>query len=134
MPYAEQSIKYWSALWDNPVYHNINAYWIMTVEKELECVVQQGNINITNQDISIRLTKMPNCKTRDPDELLRFWLKICTSLNQALIDDRIQTRYVPNWMVESRACTERCKKWECCLQLQTNSLLESPLEITDSYY
>ena len=48
MPYAEQSIKYWSTLWDNPVYHNISAYWIMTVQKELECVVQQGNINITN--------------------------------------------------------------------------------------
>ena len=29
---------------------------------------------------------------------------------------------------------ERCKEGECCWQLQVNSLLESPLEITDWYY
>ena len=116
MPHGEQSIKYWSALWENPVYHDINAYWVMTVEKELACDVQQGNISITSQDVFIRLTKIPNCKVSDPDELFGFSLKKFTSLNEAMIDDCIQVRDIPNWMVESRSCTERCMKWECCLQ------------------
>ena len=46
-------------MWDNPVDHNRNAKWILTVEKELENVTQ-GNINITKEDVSIHLQKMPN--------------------------------------------------------------------------
>ena len=30
----------------------------MTVEKELECVTQQGNINITKEDVFIHLRKI----------------------------------------------------------------------------
>ena len=44
MPDAEESIKFWSELWGNLVGHDGNAEWITTVEKELECVIQQGNI------------------------------------------------------------------------------------------
>ena len=55
MPDAEESIKFWSKLWDNPVDHNRNSEWIMTVEKEFESVTQQGNINITKEDLSIHL-------------------------------------------------------------------------------
>ena len=47
MPDAEKSIKFWRELWDNPVDHDRNAEWIMTVEKELEFVTLQDNINIT---------------------------------------------------------------------------------------
>ena len=64
MPDAEESIKFWSELWDNLVDHDRNAEWIMSVEKELECVTRQGNINITKEDISIHLRKMPNWKGR----------------------------------------------------------------------
>ena len=31
MPDTEGSIKFWRELWDNPVDHNKNAEWIMTV-------------------------------------------------------------------------------------------------------
>ena len=106
----------------------------MTVEKELECVAQQNNISIIKEDVSIRLTKMPNWNAPDPDGLHGFLLKKLTSLHQAIIVDCVQTRDVPKLMVESQPFTERCKKGECCLQLQTNSQLESPLEIIDWYY
>ena len=46
MPDAEESIKFWSELLGNLVDHDGNAEWITTVEKELDCVIQQGNINI----------------------------------------------------------------------------------------
>ena len=58
MPDAEESIKFWRELWDSPVDHDTNAEWIMTVEKELECVAQQSNINITKKDVSIHLMQM----------------------------------------------------------------------------
>ena len=41
----------------------------MTVEKELECVTQQDNINITKEDVSIHLRKKPNWKTPGLDGL-----------------------------------------------------------------
>ena len=75
MPYAQQSIKFRSEFWDHPIYHDRNPHRIITVEKELDCVAQQGNINIIKEDVSIRLTKMPNWKAPDPDGLHGFWLK-----------------------------------------------------------
>ena len=104
MPDAEESIKFWSELWDNLVDHDRNAEWIMSVEKELECVTRQGNINITKEDISIHLRKMPNWKAAGPDGLHGFWLKKLTSPHQAMVkhlDDCIKTGDVPKWMVES---------------------------------
>ena len=99
MPEAEESIKFWSEFWDNPVDHNRNAQWIMTVEKELECVTQQGNIIITKEDVFIHLRKMPNWKALSPDGLHGFWLKRFTYLNQPMVkhlDDCIQKGDVPN--------------------------------------
>ena len=90
---AEESIKFWSELWDNPIDHGRNAEWIMTVEKELECVTQQGNTNITKENVSIHVRMMPNCKAPRPDGLHGFWLKKFTSLHQALVK-------LLNWMVE----------------------------------
>ena len=105
MPDVEESIKFWKELWDNPVDHDRNAQSIMTVEKELECVIQPGNINITKEDVSIHLRKMPNWKAPGPDGLHEFCLKKLTPFYQAMVkhlDDRIQTGDIPNWMVESR--------------------------------
>ena len=98
MPDAEESIKFWSDLWDNPVDHDRNAEWIMTVEKKLKCVTQKGNINITKEDFFIYSRKMPNWKTPGPDTLHVFWLKKITSFHQAMVkhlDDCIQTGDVP---------------------------------------
>ena len=97
----------------------------MTVEKELKYLTQQGNINITKEDVFIHLRKMENWKASGPDELhefllkkftslhqamvrhlddewYQFWLKKFTSLHQAMVK-HIKTRDVPNWMVECRA-------------------------------
>ena len=73
MPDTEESIKFWNELSDNPVDYDRNAEWIMTVEKESESVIQQGNINITKEDVSIHLRKMPNWKVPGPDGLHGFW-------------------------------------------------------------
>ena len=104
MPHVEESIKFWSELWDNPLDHSRNAERIMTVEKELESVTQLGNIDITKKDVSIHLRKMPNWKAPDPDGLHGFWLKKFTSLHQVIVkhlDGCIKTGDVSNWIVES---------------------------------
>ena len=89
---------------DNPVDLNRNAKWIMTVDKESECVTQQGNVNITKEDVSIHLRKMPNWKAPGPDGCYRFWLKKFTSFHQAMVNylhGCIKTGDFPNWIVES---------------------------------
>ena len=104
MPDAEESIKFWNEFQDNPVDHNRNAEWIMTVEKEFESFTQQGNISITKEDVSIYLRKMPNWKVPGPDGLHGFWLKKYTSFHQVMVehlDYCIKTGDVPNWMVAS---------------------------------
>ena len=86
MPNAEKlNIKFWSELLENPVDHDKNAEWMMTVEKELEYVTQQGSINITKQDISIHLRKVPTRKEPGSDRLHGFWLKKFASLDQAIV-------------------------------------------------
>ena len=70
----------------------------------MECVTQQGNININKEDVSIHLRKMPNWKAPGSDKLHGFWMKKFTSPHQAKVkdlDECIQTGDVPNWMVES---------------------------------
>ena len=62
-------------LWNCPVDHDRNTEWIMTVEKELECVKQKSNINIFKEDIFIHLRRMLNWKASGPNGLHRFWLK-----------------------------------------------------------
>ena len=69
MPDAEESIKIWSELWDNPVDHDKNAEWIMTVEKELECVTQQGNIKSLRRMFSYTLGK---CKIGNRQALMDY--------------------------------------------------------------
>ena len=59
----------------------------MTVEKELEYVTQQGSINITKEDVSIDLRKVPTWKVPGPDGLHGFWLKKLTSLHQKMVKD-----------------------------------------------
>ena len=53
----------------------------MTVEIELECIIQQGNINITKKDVSIHLKKLPNWEAPGADGLHEFWPKKFTSLH-----------------------------------------------------
>ena len=76
----------------------------MTVEKELECVTHQANINITKDDVTIHFRKMLNWKAPNPDGFHGFWLKKFPSFQQAMVkhlDNCLETWDVPNWMIES---------------------------------
>ena len=109
----------------------------MTVEKELKYLTQQGNINITKEDVFIHLRKMENWKASGPDELHEFLLKKFTSLHQAMVrhlDDEWYEFWLKKFtslhqaMVkhQNKGCSqldgrmsgspyaERFKKGECC--------------------
>ena len=98
--------------------HNKNAEWIMTVEKELACVTQQGNTHITKEDISIHLREIPNWKAQGPDGLHEFWLKKFTSLHQAMVKHLCLYQNRGCSQLDARKSdspyTERCKKRGCC--------------------
>ena len=48
MPDAKESIKFGSGLRNNPVDYDKNAEWIITVEKGLGFVTQQGELILTS--------------------------------------------------------------------------------------
>ena len=59
IPNAEESITLWSELWNHSIDYNINTEWMMTVQKELENITQQGEIIITKEQVSKQLRKTP---------------------------------------------------------------------------
>ena len=44
VPDTEESIRFWSSIWDNPVSHNTGAEWLKDVENELVGVQKQNDI------------------------------------------------------------------------------------------
>ena len=48
MPDAEESIKFWSELWDNPVNHDRNAELITTIENNVNSELKLVNSPVIN--------------------------------------------------------------------------------------
>ena len=73
-PNGEEAKEFWSKLWDNPVRYKEDAEWLKEVELELENVNIQENVEITKEDVTKQLRKMPNCKAPKLDGIQEFWL------------------------------------------------------------
>ena len=73
-PNGEEAKEFWSKLWDNPVPYKEDAEWLKEVELELENVNIQENVEITKEDVTKQLRKMPNCKAPKLDGIQEFWL------------------------------------------------------------
>ena len=134
---GEELIKFWNSC-GTTVDGDRNAEWIITFEKELVLVTERGNDNITKEDVYIHLMKMPNLDAPCSDRLHVFWLK--NSLSSPGSDETSRWLYANRGSSQldcrklDSPCTESCKKSECSWQLQSNSLLESLLEISNWYY
>ena len=60
-PDAEEAKEFWSELWDNHAPYKDDTEWL-EVELELENVNIQENVEITKEDNTRQLKKMPNWK------------------------------------------------------------------------
>ena len=101
----EEAKKFWSKLWDNPVPYKEDAVWLKEVELELENVNIQENVEITKEDVTMQLRKMPNWKAPGLEGIQGFWLKRFTSQHQRLteeLNENIQSLSIPSWLVKSR--------------------------------
>ena len=62
VPDTEESMRFWSSIWDNPVSHNTGAEWLKDVENELVAIQKQNDITITVAQVTKQLKKMANWK------------------------------------------------------------------------
>ena len=57
---CREAKEFWSELWDTPFSYKEDAEWLKEIELELENVNIQENVEITMEDITMQLKKMPN--------------------------------------------------------------------------
>ena len=63
------------------------------------------NVEITKEDVTMQLKKMPNWKAPALHGIQGFWLKRFTSQHQRLteeLNENIQSLSIPSWLVKSR--------------------------------
>ena len=105
VPNAEESQKFWSDIWDNPVKHNENSKWLRDLESELANIEQQENITIDIKSLRTKLKKVPNWKSPGPDGVQGYWLKNFTTLHERIavqLDQCLKDASVPVWMTTGK--------------------------------
>ena len=105
VPDTEESMGFWSSIWDNPVSHNTGAEWLKDVENELVGIQKQNYITITLAQVTKQLKKMGNWKAPGPDGLQGNWLKNLTSSREriaAQLHDYLTTNQTPEWFTKGR--------------------------------
>ena len=79
-PDAEESKKFWGAIWSKSVDHNTDAKWLKDLLSEVN-VTKQEKVDITKESLKKILGRMPNLKSLGPDLDQGFWLKNFSSLH-----------------------------------------------------
>ena len=105
-PSAEEAKKFWSKLWDNLVPYKDDAEWLKEVELEQENVNIQENVEITKEDITMQLKKIPNQKVPWFDGIQGFWVKRFASQHQRLteeLNENIQSLSITSLLVKNRS-------------------------------
>ena len=86
VPDAEESLRFWSDIWDNGgQHHNNDAEWLRNLKEEPnKAGPKQENISITAKQVTKQCQKMPNWKAPGPDRVQGFWLKKITSCHERI--------------------------------------------------
>lgn len=100
--YAEEAKQFWSKWWDNPApYKEVLNGW-----NSLSCNWKiTENVEITKEDVTKQLRKMPNWQATGFDRIQGFWLKRFTSQHPSLaevLNGNIQSLSISSWLVKSR--------------------------------
>ena len=104
-PDAEEVKEFWSKLCDKPVPYKEDSERLKEVEVKLENGKIQENVEITKEDVTMQLGKVPNWKAPGLDETQGFWIRRFTSQHQRLtevLNENIQSLSTPNWLLKSR--------------------------------
>ena len=110
-PNADESIKFWSDIWDNKVQHNKRAEWLEELRNNKPNVLQ-NDIEITTRMVKQQVKKISNWKAPGPDGVQGFWIKKLTSLHERIAsqlnDLIINEKVIPSWMTTGK--TVLCQK------------------------
>lgn len=104
LPDTEESKKFWSDIWSEPVQHNREAEWLKKLKEEIE-VEQQEDIKIDIEKLRKVLMGIPNWKAPGPDMVQGFWIKNFTSIHARLVEQLsmcLECGQVPLWMTKGR--------------------------------
>ena len=105
-PDKQACVDFWRGIWSKSVQHNREAEWLRRVKEELEDVTIQPMIEITNEKVKAKLSRIANWKTPGPDGVQGYWLK-----NMKCLHGRISHQLnscvsckteVPKWMTTGR--------------------------------
>ena len=105
IPDAQESCKFWSDIWDQPVVHNEKAEWIKEVKIKYSTIQKQEQMYIDVSKIKQQLRKTANWKAPGPDGVHGYWLKEFTKMHGRIarhLDDVLQSGVVPAWLNEGR--------------------------------
>ena len=83
IPDADESIKFWSGIWDNETEHNNEAEWLNEIKQGIGDLNQE-NLKINKQDITKQCKKIPNWKAPGLDGVQGYWIKKITSCHQRI--------------------------------------------------
>ena len=100
-PESEDSVKFWSGIWSQPVVHNDEAQWLRKVEEKLRGLRKQEDILITTGKLKKQLQKMKNWKAPGPDGLQGYWIKRFTSCYERIalqLQLCLEIKEVPDWL------------------------------------
>ena len=100
IPDADESIKFWSEIWDNEIEHNREPEWLDEV-KQKTGHLNQEDLKINEEDIKKQCKKISNWKAPGLDEVEGYWIKRITSCHQRIaeqLDEILNDRAkVPKW-------------------------------------
>ena len=105
VPDTEESMRFSSSIWDNPVSHNTSVEWLNDVENKFVGIQKQNDITITLAQVTKQLKKMGNWKAPGRDGLQGNWLKNLTSSREGIaaqLRDCRTTNQTPEWFTKGR--------------------------------
>ena len=110
-PDADESIRFWSNIWDSKVHHRKDAEWLRE-QRAGKDNRKQEDIAITVEIATQQTRKTPNWKCPRPDGVQGYWLKNLTELHKRVADQLNELlndkNEIPNWMNTGR--TILCQK------------------------
>ncbi|XP_015437850.1 PREDICTED: uncharacterized protein LOC107192997 [Dufourea novaeangliae] len=83
-PTKEQTTKYWSNIWENPINHNSNATWIKKEQDQFAHIETEQEVIITKAELENAIKKTHNWKAPGIDGIQNYWYKKLTATHEPL--------------------------------------------------
>ena len=81
IPDADKSRAFWSSMWDCPLQHRQSPKCLRKIEKELDGVEVQEDIQTDLSKIKTQVSRMLNWKCPSLDEIKGYWIQNLSSLH-----------------------------------------------------